>query len=296
MGRAAAIALARNGFDVVITARTVREGDGRTVSSSSADGSAPVPIPGSLESTAAEIEAVGGRAFVVPMDLTDRASVTLAMDRALAAWGRIDVVFNNAIYQGPGPMDRVLDLSLDLAETIMRADYIHQLLIVQKVLPQMLERDSGRIINMLSNAAYATPPAPAGEGGWGLGYAAAKAAFHRVTDMCHVEFASRGIVNVSIEPGLVATEGMRARGSLATFAKVGIHPAPPEVAAEVVAWLAAAPIADVAPYGGQMVSTQKLCLELDLLPGWSPTPGTYSTKSSIPPPGSTMLDPRKTPR
>ena len=270
MGRAAAVALARDGFDVVITARTVREGDGRTVSSSSSDAGVPVAIPGSLESTAAAIEAFGREACVVPMDLTDRASVGDAMDRALAAFGHIDVVFNNAIYQGPGPMDRVLDLSLDLAETIMRADYIHQLLIVQRVLPQMLERGSGRIVNMLSNAAYTTPPAPAGEGGWGLGYAAAKAAFHRVTDMCHVEFASRGIVNVSIEPGLVATEGMKVRGALATFAKVGIHPAPPEVAAEVVAWLATAPLDDVAPYGGQMVSTQKLCLQRNLLPGWSP--------------------------
>jgi len=271
MGRAAAVALARDGFDVVITARTVREGDGRTVSSSSYDAGVPVAIPGSLESTAAAIGALGREACVVPMDLTDRASVSGAMDRALKAFGHIDVVFNNAIYQGPGPMDRVLDLSLDLAETIMRADYIHQLLIVQRVLPQMLERGSGRIVNMLSNAAFATPPAPAGEGGWGLGYAAAKAAFHRVTDMCHVEFASRGIVNVSIEPGLVATEGMKVRGALATFAKVGIHPAPPEVAAEVVAWLATAPLEDVAAYGGQMVSTQKLCLQRNLLPGWSPT-------------------------
>ena len=43
---------------------------------------------------------------------------------------------------------------------------------------------------MLSEAAFTTPPAPAGAGGWGVAYAAAKAAFHRVTDMCHVEFAA----------------------------------------------------------------------------------------------------------
>ena len=272
MGRAAAVALARRGFDLIISARTVREGEGTTVSSSSAEAavSAPVPIPGSLESTAAEILAIGQRVHIVPMDLTSRDSVTVAIESALAAWDRIDVVFNNAIYQGPGSMDRVLDLSLDLAETIMRADYIHQLLIIQKVLPQMLERGSGRIINMLSNAAYTTPPAPAGLGGWGLGYAAAKAAFHRVTDMCHVEFASKGIVNISIEPGLVATEGMKARGALATFAKVGIHPAPAEVAAEVVAWLATSPLSEVERYSGQMVSTQKFCLERNLLPGWQP--------------------------
>lgn len=103
----------------------------------------------------------------------------------------------------------------------------------------------------------------------GLGYAAAKAAFHRVTDICHVEFASRGILNVSIEPGLVATEGMKVRGALATYAKVGIHPVPPEVAAEVVAWLATSPVELVRPYAGRMVSTQKLCLQLGLLPDWA---------------------------
>ena len=126
------------------------------------------------------------------MDLMDRASVEGAAETALASFGRVDVLVNNAIYQGPGTMDRLLDLPLELAERCLVGDYLHPLLLTQLVLPGMLERGEGRLVNMLSEAAFTTPPAPAGRGGWGVAYAAAKAAFHRVTDMCHVEFASAG--------------------------------------------------------------------------------------------------------
>ena len=126
------------------------------------------------------------------MDLMDRASVERAAEVALAEMGRIDVLVNNAIYQGPGTMDRLLDLPLELAERCLVGDYLHPLLLTQLVLPQMLERGEGRLVNMLSEAAFTTPPAPAGAGGWGVAYAAAKAAFHRVTDICHVEFAGAG--------------------------------------------------------------------------------------------------------
>ena len=59
IGRCAALDLARRGFDVAITARTVKEGEGKGSASSVLDQSGAVPIPGSLETTAAEIEAIG---------------------------------------------------------------------------------------------------------------------------------------------------------------------------------------------------------------------------------------------
>ena len=156
--------------------------------------------------------ALGRTSLAVPMDLMDRSSVENVAAVALADMGRVDVLVNNAIYQGPGTMDRILDLPLELAERCLVGDYLHPLLLTQLLLPGMLERGEGRLVNMLSEAAFTTPPAPAGAGGWGVAYAAAKAAFHRVTDMCHVEFAAQGISAFSIAPGLTLTESMRASG------------------------------------------------------------------------------------
>ena len=266
IGRCTAVALARRGFDVVITARTMHEGDGRAHASSAIAVSEPLPIAGSLDTTAAEIEAVGRRCLSVRMDLMDRSSVEHAAEAALDGWGRVDVLVNNAIYQGPGTMDRILDLPLELAERCLVGDYLHPLLLIQLLLPQMLERGEGRVVNMLSEAAFTTPPAPAGAGGWGVAYAAAKAAFHRVTDMCHVEFAAQGIWAFSIAPGLTLTESMRASGTDQVLVAAGHVPAPPDVAGEVAAWLGDDPGAG--RYAGQMVSSRKLCKELGLVEDW----------------------------
>jgi NAD(P)-dependent dehydrogenase (short-subunit alcohol dehydrogenase family) len=268
IGRCAALALARRGFDLVITARTVHEGDGRAHSSSALVPDVPVPIAGSLDATTAAVGELGRRCVAVPMDLMDRASVEGAAETALATMGRVDVLVNNAIYQGPGTMDRLLDLPLDLAERCLVGDYLHPLLLTQLVLPQMLERGAGRLVNMLSEAAFTTPPAPAGQGGWGVAYAAAKAAFHRVTDMCNVEFGGRGIWAFSIAPGLTLTESMRASGTDKVLVEAGHVPAPPEVAGEVAAWLA--DDAEAGRYAGQIVSSRKLCKELGLVAGWPP--------------------------
>jgi NAD(P)-dependent dehydrogenase (short-subunit alcohol dehydrogenase family) len=268
IGRCAAIALARHGLDLVITARTVREGEGRSHPSSVLAQNEPLPIAGSLESTAAEVEALGRRCLSVPMDLMDRASVAHVAEVALTDMGRVDVLVNNAIYQGPGTMDRLLDLPLELAERCLVGDYLHPLLLTQLLLPQMLERGEGRLVNMLSEAAFTTPPAPAGAGGWGVAYAAAKAAFHRVTDMCHVEFFSSGVWAFSIAPGLTLTESMRASGMDRVLVGAGHRPAPPEVAGEVAAWLGTD--AAAVRYAGQMVSSRAVCKELGLVEGWPP--------------------------
>ncbi len=268
IGRCGALALARRGFDLVITARTVREGEGRAQPSSSRQPERPVAIAGSLETTAAEIEALGRSCMVIPMDIMDRQAVHRVAEEALGAWGRVDVLFNNAIYQGPGTMDRILDLPIELAERCLVGDYLHPLLLVQLLLPQMLERGQGRLVNMLSEAAFTTPPAPAGSGGWGVAYAAAKAAFHRVTDMCHVEFFADGVWSFSVAPGLTLTESMRASGMDLVLIGAGHAPAPPEVAGEVAGWLGAEPGAE--RFAGKMVSSRSLCKELGLVAGWPP--------------------------
>src|ERR1700730_13608591 len=150
IGRCAAVALARRGFDVAITARTVHEGDGRAHSSSALVRDEPTPIAGRLDTTAVAIERLGRPCLRLPMDLMDRSSVEQAAAVTLATLGRVDVLVNNAIYQGPGTMDRILDLPLELAERCLVGDYLHPLLLTQLVLPGMIERGEGRLVNMLS--------------------------------------------------------------------------------------------------------------------------------------------------
>jgi NAD(P)-dependent dehydrogenase (short-subunit alcohol dehydrogenase family) len=266
IGKCSAVAFARRGFDVAITARTIKEGDGRARPSSSTIPDQSVVIAGSLESTAAEIESLGRRCLPIQMDLMDRQSIYGVADQVLDTWGRVDVLLNNAIYQGPGTMDRILDLPIEMAERCLLGDYLHPLLLTQLLLPQMIERGNGRLLNMLSEAAYMTPPAPAGSGGWGVAYAAAKAALHRVTDMCHVEFFDTGVWSFSIAPGLTVTESMKATGMDRVLLDAGHAPAPPEIAGEVAGWLGTVPAAE--GYSGQMVSSRKLCKELGLVPDW----------------------------
>lgn len=256
IGRCAALALARAGFDVAITARTLREGDARE---------GDVVVPGSLETTAAEIEALGGAALQVRMDLLERESVEMSVDTVLERWGRVDVLVNNAIYQGRGPMELLLDLPLDIADTMLRADFLHQLLLAQRVLPGMLERGRGTIIDVISATAYLEPPAPAGSGGWGVGYAAAKAAFARVVPIIHVEHGGRGIRAFNVDPGFVINERMRALDSHQVYTDAKFKGIGPELPGEVIGWLASSPDAD--QYRGQVVIAQKVAKQLGLRGG-----------------------------
>ena len=144
LGKATALHLARAGFDVAISARTEREGEGRT-DQNSVRAEASVPVPGSLETTAAEIEALGQRALVVRMDLGDRDSVIACPQAVLDAWGRIDVLVNNAIIGGGASMDRVLDLTAESMTKLFTGNVVHQVLLTQQVIPAMLEHGERRV-------------------------------------------------------------------------------------------------------------------------------------------------------
>ena len=259
IGRAGALALAEKGFDVVVTGRTVHEGDGRA---------GQVPIPGSIERTAAEVEERGRRALPLVMDVTDRASVGAGFDAAVAAFGRVDVLVNNAPYSGPGTDARVLDIDLDVALRIVEANYVHQLYLAQLALPAMLEAGGGTIINLGSGSALVRPPAPAGEGGWSLAYCASKAALHQVAVVIDVEFRERGVRAFTLEPGFIVTERARATGGASSYEQYFAGD-PPEVAGVVIAWLATSPDSD--RFLGRIVHAQAACARHGLLPGWEPS-------------------------
>jgi NAD(P)-dependent dehydrogenase (short-subunit alcohol dehydrogenase family) len=273
IGKACSVALAEAGYDVAVSARTRREGEARE-HSSTVKASNTSPLPGSLEATAVLVEKTGRRALLAPADLLDAASLGAAAQHVLDTWGRVDVIVHNGRYIGPGHMDRLLDTPIELLQKQLYANAIAPLVLDQLLLPGMIERGAGVVIDITSAAGYADPPLAAGEGGWGLGYGMSKGAFQRVAGILQAEHGRDGLCFYNLSPGFIATERMAA--DMGKFGFVGGEP--PEVVAAVVRWLATAP--EAAAHAGKNIEAQFLCHELGLLPGWdgpkpNPNPITY---------------------
>jgi NAD(P)-dependent dehydrogenase (short-subunit alcohol dehydrogenase family) len=263
IGKAIAVALADVGFDVAIMARTVEEGEARE-HSSTVRASDTSPLPGSLASTAALVRERGREALMVPGDLLDRASLGAAATTTLDHFGHVDVVVHNARYIGPGHMDRFLDTPIELLEKQIDGNVVAPLVLNKLLLPAMVERGEGTIVNITSASGYADPTKPAGDGGWGMGYGVSKGAFQRIAGFLAVELADRGIRCYNVQPGLIATERIAQ-----DMAKFGIENAgaPPEVIGAVVAWLCTSD--EAAAFNGTNIEAQYFCHERGLLPGWN---------------------------
>ncbi len=271
IGKAIAVHLARSGFDIAIAARTMQEGESRE-HSSTLKSSNTKPLPGSLSTTAALVEKEGQRALPVYLDVLDRASLGSAVTTVVERWDRIDVLVNNARYIGPGHMDLFLDTPIELHEKHLEANLLAPIILCRLVLPQMLARGGGHVVNITSGAGNAKPPAPAGSGGWGLGYAISKGGMHRLADILHVELGDRGIRAYNLHPGFVYTERMVA--DMGDFGFDASQGAPPDVVGAVAAWLVTTP--EGGALAGAWVEAQEKCRELGLVPGWpgsSPGPG-----------------------
>lgn len=259
IGAATALALADRGYDVVVTARTLREGQGPEVG---ADGQ---PIAGSLETTAAGIRERGREALPLRVDLLDAESIEAAVVETEKSWGPIELLVNNGIYQGPATMAHVLDLGVEDFEQLYRGNVTAPVFLAQRVLPGMLALGRGGIVNLVSQSGMIDPPAPSGRGGWGFAYSSSKAALQRLVGILAVEHAESGLLFVNVEPGFTITESMRARGMREQFS---MRSAPPEACAAVIGWLVSDPAA--AEWQGKTVHSQGLCKRLALLPGWPP--------------------------
>lgn len=231
IGAESAVALAREGYDVAITARTLHEGEAHDHVGHVA------ALPGSLEATAAAVEQAGGQALCLRGDILEPETLRAAAEQTLAHFGRIDLLFNNAVYQGAGNMEDLLQVTLDQSETIYRGNVVTPLTLVQAVLPQMLSRGSGTILNMVSHSAFTDPPASASRGGWGFAYPATKAALARMAPSLRAEHPDSGLRVFNIEPGLVVTEVMRQAG-IDTAVLERFKPCTPAAIAAVVAHIA----------------------------------------------------------
>ncbi|TDC56240.1 SDR family oxidoreductase [Actinomadura sp. KC345] len=261
IGRRTALALAAAGHDVAFTARTAEEGAGRIPPRHGTSGA--IPVPGSLARTRAEIEALGARALPVRMDLLDRASVRAAARTVLDTWGRVDVLVNNAVAHIAGTHERFLDLDVEVAERTVTANYLNQIVLLQAVLPAMLDQGGGTIVNLCSGSATSDPPGPPGEGGWGVAYSASKAAFGRLAGAVNAEYRERGVRAFNLDPGFVVTEAGAARGGLDALKGKGFEPTPEEAPAAAVVWLVTDPAAD--KLRARVIWTPKLVADHALL-------------------------------
>jgi len=207
IGRGCALELARRGFDLVLTARTVT-GAERYEHSSTVKRSAVEPLPGNLEQTAGEVRGLGAAAEVIKLDLSVRADWPAAIDGALARFGRIDVLVNNGRYIGPGHMDPFEDTPVELIEQMLVCNVVAPLHLIKLCLPIMQRQGGGIVINITSSAGDREIDAPIGRGGWGLGYSITKAAFNRMVPGLAKELRQHNIAVIGLMPGFVGTERM----------------------------------------------------------------------------------------
>lgn len=230
IGAESAVALAQAGFNVAITARTAHDGE-------SHDHVGKVgSLPGSLEATAEAVRRIGGEALCLKADILEEQSMIDAANEAQQHFGTVDLLFNNAVYQGTGNVESVLQVTREQLDAIYQGNVFTPLALVKTLLPGMLENGGGTIINMLSFTAFTNPPAAADKGGWGFAYPSSKASFGRMAGSLMVEHPNSGLRCFNLEPGTVITEVMRAAGMAEILERY--KPCSPATIAAVVAWLA----------------------------------------------------------
>jgi NAD(P)-dependent dehydrogenase (short-subunit alcohol dehydrogenase family) len=257
-GASRAIALAGAGYDVAIAARTAREGDGRDFIEPDR------VLVGSLESTADAIRATGQRVLEIHLDLLDRASWAATAAEVLAEWGRVDVLVNNARHQAHDHKARFIDVEISTLQDEVDANLLAPAVLAKAVLPGMLERGAGTIVNVTSSAGYRAPDSPADQGGWSTSYAMAKGGLQRLAPMIAMELGDRGIDAFNLNPGFVITEKNETR--IAALGMSRHAGARPPVPAAVIAWLATDPAAR--ELNGCTINAQPFALERGLCPDW----------------------------
>ena len=174
IGRAIAEGLARAGAAVTVLARSEDE----------------------LAETVRLIESSGGRAIAVVADVTDERAVQDAVERTERELGPVDLLVNNAAVATPvGPAWEVdPDAWWRTVEVNLRGPFLG----ARAVLPSMLRRRAGRIVNIVAVAAFNTAPFMSAYGG-------SKAALISFTDDLAAETREHGISVFAIRPGLVQT-------------------------------------------------------------------------------------------
>jgi len=151
-----------------------------------------------LDKVVADLAARGGQILGLRADVTSTPDIQRAIESALARWGRVDVLVNNA--GGFATMRAFEDTAESEWEAIVKSNLTSVFLVCKAVLPIMKRQRAGRIVNLSSVVARgAAVRVPAH-------YAAAKAGVIALTRMLALEVADAGITVNAVAPGTTATD------------------------------------------------------------------------------------------
>jgi NAD(P)-dependent dehydrogenase (short-subunit alcohol dehydrogenase family) len=151
------------------------------------------------ERVAKEVEADGGRAIPVPVDVSDRAAVDAAMDEARDAFGPVGILVTSAGIEG---FASFLDISVETWERMLAVNLTGTFHCVQSVVPDMIGAEWGRIVTISSSSAQSGTRRMAH-------YVASKGGVIALTKALALDLASKGITVNTIPPGAIDTPMMR---------------------------------------------------------------------------------------
>ncbi|MEE9240958.1 MAG: 3-oxoacyl-ACP reductase family protein [bacterium] len=207
IGRACAVALAKEGATVAVNFRAREKEAGETC---------------------ALIESGGGKAFPVRADVSEADEVETMMEAIRAGAGPVAILVNNAGIAIPRPVDELTEADFDEA---IKVNLKSAFLVTQAALPAMREAGWGRIVNISSNAAYTG-------GSVGPHYAASKAGMNGLTRGYASRLAGEGITVNAVAPGHIETDMITIDMGIKTpRAPIGRFGQPEEVADVVAAMI-----------------------------------------------------------
>lgn len=223
LGRALALAFAAQGAQLVINSRPASAAD--------------------LSVTERQVKALGAQVLSVTADVSRRADVERLAGEALAHFGRVDVLVNNASALGPTPMPFLIDYPTEDFEVVLRTNLTGPFMLTRALVGQMLARGRGSIVNVSSDAGVVGYPT------WGA-YGVSKGALDQLTRTWAAELDGTGVRANSVDPGDMDTVMKRAsepEGDASQWAK-------PESVTPVFLYLASDESRDV---NGQRFSAQE---------------------------------------
>lgn len=177
IGRASAILFAQEGAKVVVVGRRLEAG----------------------EIVTGEIKKRGGDAIFVETDISDPEQVKRLVERAIAVYGRVDILFNNAGILPESAKKPIADCSIEEWDRMMTVNAKGVFITSKYVIPEMIKNEGGVIINTSSQLAFVAIK------GRGI-YSASKSAVAMLTKALAIDYASHHIRVNCICPGLVETE------------------------------------------------------------------------------------------